>query len=42
MMTGDQYRESLRKLELEICCQGERIVNPVDHPEPERRTAGSK
>lgn len=32
MMTGEQYRESLRNLNLEIYYMGERIENVADHP----------
>lgn len=32
LMTGEQYVESLRKLNMEVYMFGERIVNPVDHP----------
>lgn len=32
LMTGEQYIESLRKLNLEVYMFGERIENPVDHP----------
>jgi 4-hydroxybutyryl-CoA dehydratase/vinylacetyl-CoA-Delta-isomerase len=31
-MTGEQYEESLRKLNLKIYLQGELVTNPVDHP----------
>ena len=32
MMTGKQYRESLRRLTPEIYYMGEKIDNVVDHP----------
>jgi 4-hydroxybutyryl-CoA dehydratase / vinylacetyl-CoA-Delta-isomerase len=32
LMTGKQYEESLRKLNLKVYLQGELITNPVDHP----------
>ena len=32
MMNAKQYVESLRKLNMEVYFQGERIENPVDHP----------
>jgi len=32
MMTGAQYEESLRKLNLKVYLQGEQVTNPVDHP----------
>jgi 4-hydroxybutyryl-CoA dehydratase/vinylacetyl-CoA-Delta-isomerase len=32
MMTGEQYTESLRKLNLVVYLLGERVVNVVDHP----------
>ena len=32
MMTGEQYIESIRKLNLEIYMFGKRIENPVDDP----------
>ena len=32
MMTGSQYEESLRKLNLEVYLFGERVANVVDHP----------
>ncbi len=32
MMTGSQYEESLRKLNLEVYLFGERVENVVDHP----------
>ena len=32
MMTGQQYEDSLRKLNLKIYLQGELVKNPVDHP----------
>src|SRR6056297_1881752 len=32
MMTGQQYEESLRKLNLVIYMFGERVTNPVDNP----------
>ena len=32
MMTGSQYEESLRKLNLEVYLFGERVGNVVDHP----------
>lgn len=32
LMTGEQYIESLRKLNLEVYMFGERIENPVDNP----------
>ncbi len=32
LMTGGQYRESLRKLNLMVYLFGERIDNVVDHP----------
>lgn len=32
MMTGAQYEESLRKLNLKVYLQGERVTNVVDHP----------
>jgi len=32
LMTGEQYVESLRKLNMEIYMFGEKIENPVDHP----------
>lgn len=32
MMTGEQYRESLRRLKLEVYYLGERIDSVVDHP----------
>jgi 4-hydroxybutyryl-CoA dehydratase/vinylacetyl-CoA-Delta-isomerase len=32
LMTGDQYKQSLRKLNPVVYIGGERITNPVDHP----------
>jgi len=32
MMTGSQYEESLRKLDLAVYLFGERVRNVVDHP----------
>ncbi len=32
LMTGEQYVESMRKLNLEVYMFGEKIENPVDHP----------
>ena len=32
MMTGNQYRESLRRLKPEIYCMGEKIESVVEHP----------
>lgn len=32
LMTGEQYIESIRKLNLQIYMFGEKIENPVDHP----------
>ena len=32
MMTGNQYEESLRKMNFKVYLQGEKIQNPVDHP----------
>ncbi|WP_125153256.1 4-hydroxyphenylacetate 3-hydroxylase family protein [Clostridium rectalis] len=32
LMTGDQYVESLRKLNLEVYMFGEKVENPVDNP----------
>jgi 4-hydroxybutyryl-CoA dehydratase/vinylacetyl-CoA-Delta-isomerase len=32
MMTGEQYEESLRKLNFKVYLQGELVKNPVDHP----------
>ena len=32
LKTGEQYEESLRKLNLKIYLQGELVKNPVDHP----------
>ena len=32
MMTGAQYEESLRKLNLKVYLQGERVASVVDHP----------
>lgn len=32
MKTGQQYEESLRKLNLKVYLQGELVANPVDHP----------
>ena len=32
LMTGEQYIESLRKLNLEVYMSGERVENPVDNP----------
>src|SRR6056297_581030 len=32
MMTGEQYEESLRKLNLVVYMFGERVENPVDNP----------
>lgn len=32
MKTGQQYEESLRKLNLKVYLQGELVENPVDHP----------
>lgn len=32
MMTGEQYTESLRKLNLVVYLLGERVINVVDHP----------
>lgn len=32
LMTGEQYEESLRRLNLKVYLLGERISNPVDHP----------
>lgn len=32
MMTGQQYRESLRRLKPEIYYMGEKIDNVADHP----------
>jgi 4-hydroxybutyryl-CoA dehydratase/vinylacetyl-CoA-Delta-isomerase len=32
LKTGEQYEESLRKLNLKVYLQGELVENPVDHP----------
>ncbi|SDF53556.1 4-hydroxyphenylacetate 3-hydroxylase family protein [Sporomusa acidovorans] len=32
MMTGEQYEESLRKMNFKVYLQGELVKNPVDHP----------
>lgn len=32
LMTGEQYIESIRKLNMEVYMFGEKIENPVDHP----------
>ena len=32
MKTAEQYRESLRQLNLQVYMFGEKIDNPVDHP----------
>jgi 4-hydroxybutyryl-CoA dehydratase/vinylacetyl-CoA-Delta-isomerase len=32
LMTGEQYEESLRKLNMKIYLMGEPVKNPVDHP----------
>ena len=32
LLTGQQYEESLRSLNLEVYALGKRITNPVDHP----------
>jgi len=32
LMTGEQYIESIRKINMEIYLFGERVENPVDHP----------
>ena len=32
LMTGEQYIESIRKLNLQIYMFGEKIESPVDHP----------
>lgn len=32
MITAQQYEDSLRKLNLKVYLQGERVENPVDHP----------
>ncbi len=32
LMTGDEYVESIRKLDMQIYMFGEKVENPVDHP----------
>ena len=32
LMTGEQYEESLRKLNMKVYLLGEIVKNPVDHP----------
>ncbi len=32
MMTGSEYEQSLRKLDLTVYLFGERVQNVVDHP----------
>ena len=32
MMTGEQYVESMRNMNLQVYMFGEKIENPVDHP----------
>ena len=32
LMTGEQYVESIRKMNMQIYMFGEKIENPVDHP----------
>jgi len=32
LMTGEQYIESIRKINMEVYLFGERVENPVDHP----------
>ncbi|MDY3986471.1 MAG: 4-hydroxyphenylacetate 3-hydroxylase N-terminal domain-containing protein, partial [Peptoniphilaceae bacterium] len=32
LMTGEQYIESIRKINMEIYLFGERVKNPVDNP----------